>query len=69
MIEIELNESARRRRDELRSKIDAIGEVQVGDSSSGDDLETRSRELKILKTSIEAAQKRANGASLSFCAS
>jgi structural maintenance of chromosome 3 (chondroitin sulfate proteoglycan 6) len=62
VIEIELNESARRRRDELRAKLDALAEAPTGEASSEDDLEARQRELKILTTSIEAAQKRVNGA-------
>lgn len=61
MLEIELNESLRRRYEELLAKIDALGESREGDSSSAADLETRTRELKTLTSSIEALTKRNRG--------
>ncbi|TFY63618.1 hypothetical protein EVG20_g6252 [Dentipellis fragilis] len=58
LIQIELNESLRRRRDELRSKLDALGEPAAGDANAADDLEARMRELKVLNTSIESQSRR-----------
>lgn len=60
-LEIELNESLRRRRDELQRKIDALGEVEAGDASSDETLEVRQRELRQLRNDIEDATKRSNG--------
>ncbi|PSS37846.1 hypothetical protein PHLCEN_2v314 [Hermanssonia centrifuga] len=48
MIEIELNESLRRRRDELRGKIETLSAAEAGDASAADELENRTRELKAL---------------------
>ncbi|KAH8083787.1 structural maintenance of chromosome protein 3 [Cristinia sonorae] len=50
--EIELNESLRRRRDELRAKIENLGAASEGDSNSAEDLDARERELKALNTNI-----------------
>ncbi|KAL6310468.1 structural maintenance of chromosome protein 3 [Sparassis latifolia] len=57
-IEIELNESLRRRREELRGKIEALGEAEAGDATSEEALEARNRELKALINSIESLTKR-----------
>ncbi|THH30921.1 hypothetical protein EUX98_g3237 [Antrodiella citrinella] len=54
LVEIELNESLRRRRDELRSKIEALGNAEEGDSSSAQDLDARKRELTTLSASIDS---------------
>lgn len=64
MVEIELNESLRRRRDELRAKVDAIGTgtATAGVDASGADLESRRRELRTLGASIEEMQKKLRGA-------
>ncbi|KAI0081880.1 structural maintenance of chromosome protein 3 [Panus rudis PR-1116 ss-1] len=62
LIEIELNENLRRRREELRSKIEALGESEAGDSSSAEDLEARLRELRSLSNSIESLQKKLHDA-------
>lgn len=66
MIEIELNESLRRRREELRGKIESLGEAEVGDASAAESLEARNRELKALNNSIEALNKKMHG-KLPFC--
>ncbi|KAJ7738464.1 structural maintenance of chromosome protein 3 [Mycena maculata] len=60
-IEIELNERLRRRRDELKSKLDELGEPGDGDSPSADDLESRARELRTLNKSIQTLTKKAQG--------
>lgn len=63
MLEIELNESLRRRREELQSKLDSLGEVDAGASAfSEEELSARTRELKALKSNIKDLQKRAAGA-------
>ncbi|KAF4621786.1 hypothetical protein D9613_012208 [Agrocybe pediades] len=56
-LEIELKERLRRRREELRSKIEALEEVDT-DSSSANDLESRERELKALNASIQTLTKK-----------
>lgn len=53
VIEIELNERLRRRREELQSKLESLGELENGDSSTADSLASRTRELKSLNTSIQ----------------
>ncbi|KAI0930349.1 hypothetical protein AcW1_009066 [Taiwanofungus camphoratus] len=58
VIEIELNESLRRRREELRGKVEALSEVGVDNASSDDALEARTRELRALKNTIETLTKR-----------
>ena len=60
-IEIELNESLRRRRTELQTKIDQLGEAEAGDASSDEALAARTRELKALNTSIETLRKKSQG--------
>lgn len=64
MLEIELNESLRRRRNELNAKIDALGEAESGDSSAAEELEKKRRELDALNKSIENLTKRTQGGSL-----
>lgn len=66
MIEIELNESLRRRREELRGKIETLGESEAGDASAGEELETRSRELKALNNSIESLTRKSAGTLLNL---
>lgn len=61
LLEIDLNENLRRSRDELRGKIERLGEPQDGDASSADDLESRLRELRALKQSIDALTKKSQG--------
>ncbi|CAL1707049.1 unnamed protein product [Somion occarium] len=58
LLEIELNENLRRRREELRGKIEALGESEAGDASSAEELEARVRELKNLNNTIEALTKK-----------
>lgn len=60
-IEIELNERLRRRREELQSSIEALGEPEDGDSSSANDLDARTRELRVLNNSIQSLTKKAQG--------
>ena len=52
-IEIELNERLRRRQEELQSKLESLGELENGDSSTADSLASRTRELKSLNSSIQ----------------
>ncbi|KAL4254273.1 SMC family protein [Abortiporus biennis] len=60
LLDIELNESLRRRREELRSKIEALGEAEVGDASSTEDLDARLRELRNLSASIDNLNKKSH---------
>ena len=62
-MEIELNESLRRRRDELRNKIDSLGANSEGDSSSAEDLTVKERELRALNTNIGNLTNRVRGGS------
>lgn len=61
MLEIELNESLRRRREELKTKIETLGEAEAGDASAVEELEKKERELKALTKSIETYTKKASG--------
>ncbi|KZT00849.1 structural maintenance of chromosome protein 3 [Laetiporus sulphureus 93-53] len=58
MLEIELNESLRRRREELHEKIDSLGTAEVGDASSEETLEARSRDLRSLNANISSLTKK-----------
>ncbi|KAF9220475.1 RecF/RecN/SMC protein [Gyrodon lividus] len=62
LLEIELNESLRRRQRELQVKLEAIGEAESGNGTSAESLDARKRELRSLGTSIAAATKRSQDA-------
>ncbi|KAK7466460.1 Structural maintenance of chromosomes protein 3 [Stygiomarasmius scandens] len=57
-IEIELNERLRRRREELRLKIDALAIAEGDEVASADDLEARTRELRTLNNSIQTLTRK-----------
>ena len=61
MLEIELNESLRRRREELQSKLELLGEAESETAFNPSDLENRVRELKLLNSSIADLQKKTAG--------
>lgn len=61
MLEIELKESLRRRHEELKNKIEKLGEAEAGDASAVEELDSRNRELKALSTAIEGLQKKVQG--------
>ena len=52
----------RRRREELQSKIEVLGEADTGTAFSAEDYEARVRELKNLDNSIQGLRKKASGA-------
>jgi structural maintenance of chromosome 3 (chondroitin sulfate proteoglycan 6) len=56
-LEIELNESLRRRRDALRTQIDSIGDAVASESLRMDDVDTRKREQSSLKRAIADLEK------------
>ncbi|CAE7135963.1 unnamed protein product [Rhizoctonia solani] len=59
MLEIELSESLRRKRDELRTKLDSLAHVDTDDlESTGADLAAKTQELEALNDSITALQDR-----------
>ena len=60
MIDIELNENLRRRREELRGKIESLGEAVAGSAGPGD-LEARKKELDTLDSSIADLRQRTIG--------
>ena len=61
MLEIELNESLRRRREELKTKIETLGGAEAGDASAAENLEAKQRELEKLNKSIDTLTKRIQG--------
>lgn len=61
LMEIELSEKLRRRRDELRSKIETLDGAEEGDSNTAEDLDARIRELKTLSTSIDSLTQKLKG--------
>ena len=65
MIQVEINENLRRKRDELRTKIEALGEPEAGDATAGEDLETHTRQLQALNANIDNTTKRIRGTLLS----
>ncbi|KAH7334862.1 structural maintenance of chromosome protein 3 [Rhizoctonia solani] len=59
MLEIELSESLKRKRDELRTKIDSLAHVDTDDlESTGADLTAKTQELEALNDSIATLQDR-----------
>ena len=61
MIQVEINENLRRKSDELRTKIEALGEPEAGDATAGEDLETHTRQLQALNANIDSTTKRIRG--------
>ncbi|KAG9120915.1 Structural maintenance of chromosomes protein 3 [Ceratobasidium sp. 392] len=62
MLEIERNESLKRKRDELKAKIESLAYVDTDDlESSGADLATKTQELDALGESIASLQDRIAG--------
>jgi structural maintenance of chromosome 3 (chondroitin sulfate proteoglycan 6) len=57
VLEIELNENLRKRKEELRTKLDNISTAAADATGSVEDLDTRRRELKNLGTAIENLRK------------
>ena len=51
----------RRRRRELQAKIETLGEAENGESSAANDLDSRTRELKSINSSIQLLTKKAQG--------
>ena len=60
-MEIELNESLRRRREEIQAKLESLGESDSGAVFDADDYEARVRELKALNKQISDLQKKSAG--------
>ncbi|TFK53843.1 structural maintenance of chromosome protein 3 [Heliocybe sulcata] len=58
IIEIELEETLRRRREELREKVQLHGDSDLGSDASEDTLKARTRELRSLNASIDSLVKR-----------
>jgi structural maintenance of chromosome 3 (chondroitin sulfate proteoglycan 6) len=69
IIQIELNESLRRRRDELHSEIEGLGEPEVGDANAADDLKVRTHELSSVNNATITLTKKVQGLFLSRRAS
>ncbi len=61
IIQIELNESLRRRRDELHSQIEGLGEAEVGDANAADDLKVRTHEINSVNNAINTLTKKVQG--------
>ena len=66
-IEIELNERLRRRQEELQVKLESLGELENGDSSTADSLVSRTRELKSLNASIQTLTGKVQSESSLWC--
>ncbi|KAH9956468.1 structural maintenance of chromosome protein 3 [Lactifluus volemus] len=58
IIQIELNESLRRHRDELRSEIEGLGEPEIGDANAADDLKFRTHEMNSVNNAIGTLTKK-----------
>jgi structural maintenance of chromosome 3 (chondroitin sulfate proteoglycan 6) len=61
IIQIELNESLRRRRDELRSQIEGLGDPEIGDVNAADDLQVRTHEISSVNNAINTLTKKVQG--------
>jgi len=53
MLDIELNENLRRKRNELEGMLESLDDAPLGDSSDTTTLEARVREMKALQDSVE----------------
>lgn len=60
-IEIELKESLRRREEDIQTKLEGLGDPDDDGTTTADDLESRTRELRALCTSIESLARRVKG--------
>ncbi|KZO92322.1 structural maintenance of chromosome protein 3 [Calocera viscosa TUFC12733] len=56
---VDLNEGLRRRKEEVRGQLEAIGDIDAGDNA-GDDLVGRIHELEALNRAIESLTKQSN---------
>lgn len=61
LLEIELSESLKRRREELQSNIESLGEADAGTTFDPENFKNRSRELKALNANISSLQNSAAG--------
>ena len=64
LLEIELNENLRRRREELRARLDTLdtsGGQDDQNATGGEDLEARKKELKKLDKQIQSLNRRLDG--------
>ena len=61
IVQIELNESLRRRRDELSSEIEGLGEPEVGDANAADDLKAQTHEISSVNNAISTLTKKVQG--------
>lgn len=60
-IEIELKESLRRREEDIQAKLEVLGDPADDGTTTADDLESRTRELRALNTSIDSLTRRVKG--------
>jgi structural maintenance of chromosome 3 (chondroitin sulfate proteoglycan 6) len=63
MLEVDLKENLRRRREDIRSQIDGLGPNRSSDADAGEELANRDRELRTLNSAIDLAKKRTSGQS------
>jgi hypothetical protein len=63
MLEVELNESLRRKQNDLRQRIETLSVSRSGGGveTAHQDLDKKKRELRVLANSIETATKRNRG--------
>lgn len=61
IVQIELNESLRRRRDELSFEIEGLGEPEAGDANAADDLKAQTHEISSVNNAISTLTKRVQG--------
>lgn len=62
MLDIELNENLRRRRNELEGMIEMLADAPLGGDSDAVDIDARVRELEALEYSIERLVNELQGA-------
>jgi structural maintenance of chromosome 3 (chondroitin sulfate proteoglycan 6) len=61
MLEIELDENLRRKRNEIEGMLETLDDVPLGDASDAASMETRARELKALQASVERLSNELQG--------
>jgi structural maintenance of chromosome 3 (chondroitin sulfate proteoglycan 6) len=63
MLDIELDENLRRKRNELEGMLETLDDVPLGDASDAASMEARARELKALQASVERLSNELQGQS------
>lgn len=62
LLEIELNENLRRKRNELEGRIEMLLDAPLGENEDATNIDTKTRELDALNASIDRLRRELQGA-------